>query len=235
MSTSGRRRHAVERGGHPVDVVGVAGVERSARLDEVAREQHPLRRQPRHDVAVGVPASAPRQLELAARPAEVDAQPVGEGDRGPGEAGDRLGPLEQSRHPAGLAGPVLEPALVDERPGPLVGDDGLGAESGGAQGAYGVVVRQHEIADGLVGVLAQPVEPPLGHDRCGPRLEGDDEVLGLDRPDVGVTLGRQRVDAVADDLERLLLARGVGRRRERLGHPGLLRVTSRQGHEAAGE
>ena len=57
------------------------------------------------DVALGVPAAAVLQHQVAAVAAEVDGEPVGERERGPGEAGHGVGLLGQPRHAAELATP----------------------------------------------------------------------------------------------------------------------------------
>ena len=102
-----------------------------------------------------------------------------------------------------------------------MGDDHLGVERAGAQHPHGVVVREDEVADRLVGVLAQLGQPVARGDRGGQRLEADEEVLALDGAEVGVSLGRQRVHAVGEDLEGLLLLAEVGGGGEGLGgHQG---------------
>ena len=64
--------------------------------------------------------------------------------------------------------PVLLAALGDQRPGVLVRDDHLGVERAGAQHPHGVVVRQHQVAHGLVGVLAQQGQPARAPRRAWP-------------------------------------------------------------------
>src|SRR3954454_23359861 len=149
----------VEGAGGPVEVERVAGIERGLRLDQVAGEDDLLLRQPGHDVALGVPAAEELQHQLAAVDAEGDGELVAEGQRRPGQAGDRLGLLEQPRHPAVLALPVLLTTLGDQVLRLLGADDHLGVERGGAQHAYSVVMRQDQVADRLVGVLAQLRQP----------------------------------------------------------------------------
>src|SRR5690606_23121198 len=79
-----------------------------------------------------------------------------------------------------------------------------------------------EVANRLVRMLAQDLQPVARGRRRGARLDGDEEILPLDGADIGVALGGQRIDAVGEDLERVGLAGGVGRGRERLAHGGLL-------------
>ena len=66
-----------------------------------------------------------------------------------------------------------------------------------------MVVTEDQVLDRLVGVLTQPREPVPGGRRGGASLEGDDEVLALDRADVGIALGGEGVDPLGQDLERL--------------------------------
>jgi hypothetical protein len=77
------------------------------------------------------------------------------------------------------------PALLDQEPGALVRDDLVGLERLRAQHAHRVVVRQHEVAERLVGVLAQLGDPVARRRRGGPRLEADEEVL----PSIAPTFG----------------------------------------------
>ena len=200
-----QRGHRVEGSGRPLLMERVARVQRGLRLDEIPGEEHLVRGQPGDDVARGVPAPAVLQHQLAAVSAEVDGEPVAEGDVGPGEPGNGLAAGEQPRHPALLRRPVGLTSFGDEHPGLLVRDDHLRLERGRAQRPDRVVVAQHQILHRLVGVLAQLVEPAPGHERSRPGLERDDEVLALDRADVRVALGRQRVHPWSEDLEGLRL------------------------------
>ena len=70
-----------------------------------------LSRQPGDDVALGVPTPEVLQNQVTATPAQVDGQLVGERQRGPGQAGHRVGLLSQPGHPPELAYPVLLAAL----------------------------------------------------------------------------------------------------------------------------
>jgi hypothetical protein len=179
--------------------------------------------QPADDVALGVPAALVLQHEVAAVAAEVDGEAVGERQGRPREAGHGVGLLGQPRHARELAGPVLLAALGHEGPRVLVRHDHVGVERARAQHADGVVVTEHEVAHRLVGVLAQAGQPLRGSDGGGQRLEADEEVLALDRADVGVTLGGEGVDPVGEHLEGLFLRGQVTGRRERLRcHDALL-------------
>lgn len=59
----------------------------------------------------------------------------------------------------------------------VVRDDDFGVERGRAQHAHRVVVREHQVAHRLVGVLSQFREPVPRCDRRRERLEADEEVL----------------------------------------------------------
>ena len=132
--------------GGPLGVERIPRVQRRLGLHKVTREEDLGLGQPQDDVAGGVPSAAPLQDEVASVPAQRDGEPVGEGDVGMGEAGDRLGLQEQTRHPAVLGVPVLYAAFLDEVAGHLVGDDHLGVEGAGAKDAHGVVVGQDQVA-----------------------------------------------------------------------------------------
>jgi hypothetical protein len=157
------------------------------------------------------------QHQLAAA-TELDGEPVGEGDGGPGQPGDGVRLLEQPGHAAVLGVPVLSAALVDQGLRLLVGDDLGGAERARTEHADRVVVAQHQVADGFVGAFTQAVQPPAGRHGRGPSLEADEEVLPLDGAHVRVTLGGEGVDPVRQLDEGLLLGGGVPARRKRLGH-----------------
>jgi hypothetical protein len=197
--------YRVEGRAGPFAVERVAGVERGLRLHEVAGEEDPLARNPRDEVALRVPATAVLQHQVPPIAAEVDRQAVGERHRRPGQPGHRLGLLGQPRHPRELRRPVLLAALRDERTGVLVRDDHVGLERGRAEHPYCVVVREHQVAHRLVGVRPEPGQPLPGRDGCGERFDADDEVLALDRTDVGVALSSQRVHPFADHLQGLRL------------------------------
>ena len=92
--------------------VGVAAVAGGMVLDEVAREHHLGVRNPGDDVARGVPGAEVEELDLAAP--EEDRHRALEGERRPGEAGDRRGIAEQAREAAILRIPILLPALGEE-------------------------------------------------------------------------------------------------------------------------
>ena len=161
-------------------------------------------------------SAAPLQHEIAAIPAQRDGEPVGEGDVGAGQAGDRLRLQEQPRHPTVLGVPVLDAALLDEVAGHLVGDDDLRVEGARSQNAHGVVMRQDQVLDRLVGVLTQPLQPIRAAAGVAKASRHDQEVLALDRADVGVALGREGVHPVGQYLEGLPLGLGVGDGGERL-------------------
>src|SRR4051812_42026704 len=161
----------VEGAGGPVEVERVAGVEGRLGLHQVAGEQDLRLGQPGDDVALGVPATEELQHQLAPVAAELDRQLVAEGHGRPGQPGDGLWLLEEPRHAAELALPVLLTALGDEVLGLLGADDDLGVEGAGAEHADCVVVAEHQVADRLVGVLAQLREPSPRGDRGGQRLE----------------------------------------------------------------
>jgi hypothetical protein len=93
-------------------------------------------------------------------------------------------------------------------------DDGC-AERARTEHPDRVVMRKHQVAHGLIGVLTQHGEPLPGRRRGGHGLEADQEVLALDRANVRVTLGGERVNPVGGQLQGLLLLRQVRRGSER--------------------
>lgn len=77
---------------------------------------------------------------------------------------------------------------------------------------------QNQIADRLVGLLAQDLQPFARGRRRGPRFDGDDEILTLDGADIWVALGGQRIDAIAKYLECIGFFSRIGRRCEGFAH-----------------
>ena len=197
---------------------GIAGIERGLRLDQVTGEHRLRLVVPDDDIARGMATTAEPQLQAPAVTTQLNGHPLAEGQRRMGQAGNGGRLLEQARHAAELAVPVLQAALVDELAGHVAADDGLGAVGARAEHTHRVVVGQHEELDRLVGVLAQFAEPLAGGDRCGARLDADQKVFALDGTDVRIALRGQRVDAVGEDFQGLFLRRRVGARCEGLGH-----------------
>src|SRR5699024_11677545 len=89
----------------------------------------------------------------------------------------------------------------------FVGEDDVCVECVGAQDANGVVVREHQVTDGFVGVLAQCGQPFPGGGGGGQGFEGDEEVFSFDGSHVGVAFGGECVDPVGQDLQGLFLDR----------------------------
>ena len=119
-------KHRVERGAGPVGYVGVSHVRCCLSLHQVAGEQDPFLWEPDDEVTRGM--SATEESQLNAAPTELQAHLVLEGVRGAGKPGDGVGALEEARHAALLARPVLETALLDQLGGHGSGDDPLGHE-----------------------------------------------------------------------------------------------------------
>jgi hypothetical protein len=208
---------AVERRRRPLLDERVAHVRRGARLDEVAGEEHALLRQPHSGVALCVPAPEVEQLHLP--PAEVEPQRVREGHVRIRQAGDRVDIREEPREPARLRLEVGLATLEDPAARPLVRDDPVRLERRGAEHADGVVVREHEVADGLVCEPTQLVEPLARMRRRRACVDGEHGLFADHRPDVGVALRGERHDAGREFLERRALLLDVGTGRERLRHP----------------
>src|SRR6185369_17297776 len=93
-SGGAERLDAVERR-WPIAEIRVAGVRGRAVLDEVAREQYLLLRQPDDGVALGVAAAELHQPDLEL--AEPDRHLALERQRRPGQPGDRLDGAKEPR------------------------------------------------------------------------------------------------------------------------------------------
>jgi len=96
-------------------------------------------------------------------------------------------------------------------------NDDLGLERARTEHPDRVVVGKHQVANRLIGVLAQPGQPLAGGYRGGHGLEADQEILTLDGADVRVALGGQRVDPVGEEFQDLFLRVQVRRGGERFG------------------
>jgi hypothetical protein len=151
-----------------------------------------------------VPAPQVLQLQFAAVAAELDRHLVAERLRRPRQPGNRVRLLEQSGHSAELGRPVLLAALGDQRPRVVMRDDHVRLERARPKHPHRVIVRQNQVPHRFVSVLAEFRQPLTRGDRRRQRLETDDEILAFDGPDIGVTLGGQRVHAVREYLEGLL-------------------------------
>ena len=116
----------------------------------------------------------------------------------PGEAGDALGGAEQAREAAVLGIPVLLAALGDHGTAGVRGQDLLRLVGRGAEHAHGMIVRQHDVLDGLVGDLRTRSMTQAGHQRRRLGVDDDDAVVADDDAAVGVALGGEGVEVAAD-------------------------------------
>ena len=160
----------------------------------------------------------PMCLQLDAALAEIERHALLEGDGRPGEAGDGLGGAEQAREAAVFGIPVLLAALGDHGAAFLRADHLLRLVGRGAEHAHGVVVREHDVLDRLVGDLAHAVDDQLGHHRRRLRVDDDDAVVADDHAAVGIALGREGVEVAADLGEGDLLLGHVAGGGKVLGH-----------------
>jgi hypothetical protein len=184
-------------------------------LDQVACEADALVGEPHHDVAGGVAPAEVAQLDPPIP--QVEAEGLAECLGRPRQAGNRLGALEEPRHAALLGCPVGQATLLDERRRLLVGDDPPRPEGAGTQGAHGVVVGQHQVAEGQVGERPHHVDPLARHDRRGPRLDGQHALVANDAADVRVALRGEGIDPLGKALEGRFLDGEIRARGEGLG------------------
>ena len=145
---------------------------------------------------------------------------------GPCQAGNALRLLEQTRHAAVFAVPVLLAALLNQLARGFAGDDVLGIKRRGTQHAHRVVVGQDQIFDGLLRVLAQLDQPVTRRRRGGPCLDRNDEVFAFKGSHIGIALGGKRINAIRQNFQRFFFDCRVGRRCKRLCH-GVLLLESR--------
>ena len=202
--------------------MGVAGIGRGAVLDQIAAEQRALLGQPDDGVALGVPAAGMDDVDLQL--AQPDRQAIVEGDGGPGQPGDGLDRLEQAREALNLGLVVLCAALDDHLARRLAADDVLRLVGGGAQHAHGMIVRQHDVLDRLVGDAADALDHALRH--LGRRLGVDhhDRVVAHHDTGVGIPFRREGIGMFGKTAECDPLFRHVGLRGEGLGHRRLSRI-----------
>ena len=105
------------------------------------------------------------------RRAEPDRHLIGKRDRRPGQAGDALDRAEQAGKAADLGIHILLAALGDERAGPGRGEYFRAGIGGSAEHADGVIMRQQDVFDRLVGDFRHPFDHLPRHDRRGLRVD----------------------------------------------------------------
>src|SRR6516225_7298245 len=138
-------------------------------FDEISREHDPGVRDPCHDVARGVTSAELYELHLAF--AKEERHLAFEGERRPSQTWDALCISEQPWKAAKLRFPILLPALGYESMGLLRGNDPLGLVSRCAQYANGVIVREDDVFDRLVGDGANLLDHLPRHSGCCLRVE----------------------------------------------------------------
>src|SRR5690606_35303780 len=87
-------------------------------------------------------------------------------------------------------------ALDDQVVGVAAGDDFLGAVGRSTQHAHGMIVRQQDVLDGLVGHFFDAADDILRHDRCGLGIDDHDGFVADDDARVGIAFGRVGVGVV---------------------------------------
>src|SRR5688572_30371325 len=141
---------------------------------------------PDDDVACRMTAPAKLQVEMPPVAAKVDAEMVLERLCRPGKAWNFLRLLEQARHAAEFAVPVLLAALLDQFAGSFARDDMLGREGACAQNAHRMIMSEDQIFDRFIGVLAQFIQPVASRRGGCSRLDADEEILALYSADIRV-------------------------------------------------
>ena len=225
MAVGAERLDLVERR-RPVVEVGVAGVGGRAVLDQVAAEEDLLLRQPGDGVALGVAAAELHQPDFEL--AEPDRHLALEGERRPGQAGDRLDGAEQAREALDLALHVGRAALDDQVARVLAGDDLARAVRARAEHAHRVVVAHDDVLDRLVGDFADVADDVLRHHRRRLGVDHHHRVVADDDAGVRIALGGVRVGVVGELGEGDLLVGEVGLGGECFAHGGV-----REGRPAA--
>ena len=197
-----QRTDRVERRG-PIAQIRIARVGRSTVLDQIAGEENFFLRQPDDRIALGVAASELHDLDLQF--AQPKRQSLLEHERRPGKPRNRLNGLEKAREAFDLAFHVLRAALDDEVVSVAAGDDVLRSVARSAEDADGVVVREHDVADRLVGHLANAPDDVLRHHGRGLGVDHQDRVVADDDAGIGVALGRVGVCMLGELVEADLL------------------------------
>ncbi len=225
-----QRREPVERAG-PVAEMRIAAIGGGAELDQVAGEQHLLLGQPGDRVALGMAAAGMDDLHLAR--AQPQRHPLVEHDVGPGQAGNGLPGAEQAREALDLGIHVLLAALDDHAARDVAGDDvDPLLVAGDAQHPHGVVVGEEDVADRLVGHLADMRDQLFGHHRRRARVDDQDRIVADHHARVRVALGGQREYARRQLGEGLALLGHIALARERLAHS--MPPVDRRQHDAPG-
>nr|CUV37188.1 protein of unknown function [Ralstonia solanacearum]CUV42137.1 protein of unknown function [Ralstonia solanacearum]CUV60399.1 protein of unknown function [Ralstonia solanacearum] len=239
------RAQGIQRGG-PFFELGVAAIAGGVVFDQVAREQHLLRRNPHHRVALGVSRAQVQDLHFQL--AEEQRQFALEHQRRPGQAGHGLDAGEQAREALDLRLHVGLAALDDHLVRAAAGDDvlrALGKVGRRAQHPHRVVVRQYDVLDRLVGDGADAGDQVLRHRRRGGGVDDQHRIVADDDARVRVALGGVGIGVGGELGERDLFGLEVGLRGEGFGHVvnpcvvdyvwGNFRVVVRLGERAVGQ
>ena len=117
-------------------------------------------------------------------------------------------------------------ALFDQFARARRGQD-FGADiGGGAKDAHGVIVRQQDVFDRLVGDLLHPVDHLPRHHRRGLGVDHHHAVVADDDPGIRVALGGEGVEVGPDGIEGDGLVGQIAGRGETRAHRDFLPVTS---------
>src|SRR5690606_3203466 len=127
---------------------------------------------------------------------------------------------EQAGETTDFAGLVLFAAFNDQVVRVAAGNDLLRVVGRCAQHAHGMVVRQQNVFDGLVGYFANASNDILGHDRRGLGVDHHDGIITNDDAGVRIALGGVGVGVVGQFFKGNDLVFKVGVRGKLFGHGG---------------
>ena len=185
-------------------------------LDDIAGEHHVGIGHMDHCIARGMGAAKLEDIDPAV--AKENAHAAIESGGGPSQAGDAFVPLEKARKALKLTVPVFLPAFGHHVAGRFGHDDLARAEGACPQHPHGVVMRQHDMGNRLVGHPTDAVDHLLRQTRGCLRLDNHDAFITDDDARVRVTLGGKGVKTFADFDKADPLVGHVTLRRECLCH-----------------
>ena len=150
--------------------------------------------------------------------AEPDRDLIGKRDRGPGEAGNAFDRAKQAREAADLGIHVGLAALGDQAAGAGRRQDFGTGIRGRTKHAHGVIMREQDIFDRLVGDLFHAVDDLPRHHRRGLRIDHHHAVVADNDPGIGIALGGEGVEVRPNRVEGDGLVGQIGGRGETRTH-----------------
>ncbi len=137
---------------------------------------------------------------------------VGKRDRGPGQTGNALDEAKQPREAADLGIHIRLAALGDQSARRRRGQYFRAGIGGSAEHPHGVIVREQQIFDRLVGDLGDPLDDLPCHHRRGLGVDHHHAVVADNDPGIGIAFGGEGIKVGPDGVEGNRLVGQIGGR-----------------------